>query len=220
MGKVSNNIKLRYLENTNDASVCNLYTFLNKKFSKTHRKIIVLTEDHLSGDSLFLPSLHRDPLTIDKIISVASLYPEFEFTVIHNCLNIPDTVSNITFICQGPECMINLLNNYLYAIPQAEKSFSESYFWISLNGNRRVHRYLTSMFLLGSNVEDYGLLRFDPTEILTHSNWESYLWWWQYNERPEILDIEQFYPIFKKGFYKIKNSHGFESIIYTSTSTP
>jgi hypothetical protein len=219
MRKSSSNIKRQYLANTNDASVCNLHMFLNKKFSKTHRKIIVVTDDHLGGNSLFLPSLYREPTAFDQIISVASLYPEFEFTVIHSCLNIPDTVSNITFVCQGPGMFLDG-DNYLYLKPQAEKSFAESYFWISLNGNRRVHRYLTSMFLLGSNVEDYGLLRLDPTEILSNDSWESYLSWWQYNERPEILDVEPFYPVLKKGFYKIKNLHGFESRIYSSTSTP
>jgi hypothetical protein len=60
----------------------------------------------------------------------------------------------------------------------------------------------------------------DPTEIFRHESWQSYLSWWAYNERSEILDIKQFYPVLEKGFDKIKNSQGFESREYTKTSTP
>lgn len=218
--EILKNIKLQYLANNIDVGVCNMHMLLSKTFPKNHRKIIVLTVDHLGGESLFLPLSSRKPILLDQIISVASSYPEFEFTIIHNCLNIPDAVSNIKFVCLGPAWIIHLRDNYLDIEPQSEKLFNESYFWISLNNNRRVHRYLTTMFLLGSNVEDGGLIRLDPTEILQNESWESYLGWWQYNERPEILDVESFYPVLKKGFYKIKNLHGFESRMYISTSTP
>ena len=216
---------LNYLEGIpNDTSVCNLSSLLNKTFSKEHRKILVLTKDHLSSESLFLPSSQRGRTVVDQIIATALLYPKFEFIVVHNCLNIPDVVSNIKFVCWAPEWIAQtterLSKNYSNITPQSEKIFLESYFWISLNNNRRVHRYLTSMFLLGSNVEDVGLLRLDPTEILRHESWESYLSWWKYNERPEIFDVEPFYPVLKKGFDKIKSLKGFETRAYTNTSTP
>lgn len=214
-----NALKLQYLKNT-DVSVCDMHTLLNKTFSKKHRKIIVFTRDHLSNSSLFLPTVRRAPSVLDKIISVASLYPEFDFTVIHNCLNIPDTIANILFICWAPEWITNLSNNYSWVDPQSKKLFSKPYFWISLNNNRRVHRYLTSMFLLGSDVENHGILKLDPTEILQHESWESYLEWWKYNERPEIIDVESFYQVLKKGFYKIKTGHGFEARQYNAISTP
>ena len=218
--EILNNPKLQYLANDNDVGVCNMHMLLNKTFPKNYRKIVVLTVDHLSGDSLFLPLSSRKPILLDQIISVASSYPEFEFTIVHNCLNIPDSVLNIKFVCWAPEWVTRLSNDYFYIKPQSEKLFNKSYFWISLNNNRRVHRYLTTMFLLGSDVEDRGLIKLDPTEILENDCWESYLSWWEYNDRPEILDVESFYPVLKKGFNKIKNLSGFETREYTKTSTP
>jgi hypothetical protein len=211
---------LQYLKNTEDTSICNQHELLTKTFSKKYRKIIVFTKDNLGTNSEFLPHAERPPTILDQIISVIFLYPEFEFTVVHNCLNIPDKIANISFICCAPEWITNSMNNYIRVAPQSEKLFAEPYFWLSLNNNSKVHRYLTTMFLLGNSVENHGLLRFDPTEVLRHESWQTYLSWWAHNERSEILDIKQFYPVLEKGFDKIKNSQGFESREYTKTSTP
>ena len=199
-----------------DIGVCQNYFFLNDSFDKQKSKIIVLTDDHLSNTHFFLPVDQRIPSIYEQIILKCNQYPNQEFIIIHNCIDLNIKSKNYHFVYWAPEWMSNHRNNYLNIAPQVEKNFSSDSFWISLNRNRRMHRYLTSMYLLGNGFEKFGMITLDPTEMLDHQSWETWLSWWEFNQRSDMItSVESFFPVLKNGFEKIKKGIGFTPIEYT-----
>lgn len=189
------------------------------KFTKS--KILIVNRDHLSNHDIFLPIKQRDLQPIEHLKIIANNHPDKKFFVINNCLNMQSDERNLFFISWAPEWITCIANDYRNTIPLDQKNLSGQKIWISLNNNRRVRRYLSSMYLLGKGFEKFGYLNLDPGEILEHESWDSWLEWWRYNDHPIIFDIEEHFPILKSGFYKIKQKIGYIERIYsTDTSTP
>jgi hypothetical protein len=191
--------------------------FQESNFKKSN--IVLVTTDHLSNQNIFVPKEQRELSTVDVIKNIADKHPDKNFLIINNCLNMPENKKNLHFLYWAPEWITNYRNNYQTVEPLHVKKLSGSCTWISLNNNRRIHRYLSSMYMLGNNFEDFGYLSIDSSEIEEHDTWESWLSWFEYNEQPILEPIKYYFPILKKGFYKIKNNIGFQKKIY-GLSTP
>jgi hypothetical protein len=200
-----------------DIHFCELHNLLHDNFDRNKSKIVVLTDDHLSTETMFLPVEQRHTTVVEKIIAKTKQYLNCQFTIIHNCLNIDYQSENCKFINWAPEWITyHNKTEWINVLPQSEKNFEHDYFWICLNRNKRAHRYLTAMFLLGNNFEKQGLLTLTADEILEHGNFESWLYWWHHNQHNEINDIEKYFPILKKGFDKIKQKIGYQTNSYNS----
>ena len=195
--------------------------FINTKIEFKKSKILVILRDHMSTDDIFLPIDQRTPLPIERLEKVANKHPDKKFFVINNCLNMHPKENNLFFISWAPEWITNPANDYRNIIPLDQKKLSGERIWISFNNNRRMNRYLSSMYLLGRKFEKFGYLSLDPTEILENNSWDSWLGWWAFNDHSIMMDVEEYFPILKSGFYKIKQKIGYVERKYVAgVSTP
>lgn len=183
-----------------------------ERFDK--QNIFVITRDHLVPDAYFVPVERRDRDPVKAIQSVARSHPGKNFFVINTCHNMESEVANLKFLCWAPEWIDNPFIDYRQITPVEEKHFSENKIWVSLNHNRRVSRYLAAMCLLGADLEQTGHLRIDPSEICEHKSWEGWLYWWHFNDHHTIQDIEQFFPLLEKGFYKLREKIGYTATLF------
>jgi hypothetical protein len=204
-----------FVKNKN-ITFCEVDDFLMDNFPKENSKIILLSSDHLNNDTNgFVSADQRHITKTEEIIQKTSKYKNYDFTVIHSCLNIETQYNNCKFIHWAPEWLTNKDNfSRLSVVPQSEKNFNADYFWISLNRNKRVQRYLSGMYVLGQDFEKHGYLTLTPEEILEHESFDSWVQWWNYNEHYEINSIKSFFPVLEKGFNKIKNNIGYKRMSY------
>lgn len=187
----------------------------------TSKNVLVITDDCLSDPVFFFfEKNNHSPTPLDSMFSIAANNPDTNFFVLHNCFNLPDDSPNLKLVYWAPEWVTNGRNDYRQIAPVNEKQASTATTWISLNGNRRIHRYITSMYLLGNDLERSGYLTLDPAEILEHESWHTWLSWWKYNDRNEIFSAESSFDILEKGFDKIKAGQGFFTRAYSSISAP
>jgi hypothetical protein len=169
-----------------------------------------------------------EPSTInvrEKVIEKAQKSPDQNFWIFHSWLNfesylgtdLPPNLKTVKFIDE----IWTWGDGSLYSTvqPQTEKNFNSNKHWISLGGNRRPVRYIVAMYLLGTNATDTGSLNLDPTLVLEHESWDSYLSYWNYNQRPEIFSIQHEFDILQKGFDKIKQGIGYETKSYRDVKT-
>lgn len=183
--------------------------------------VIFVLMDHLGDpEMIFLPPTDRPIGRMEKFIRLTERHPDISFLVLHNCFNMPEDRANLRFVYWVPDWVISPRNDYRLLDPVDTKCPSSAKIWISLNNNRRMHRYLTSMYLLGIDLERTGYLTLDPHTIQEHQSWQTWLSWWKYNERNEIFSVEDSFEILAKGFDKIKRNQGFVGKTYTVQTTP
>lgn len=181
----------------------------------SEKEIIVCDTEHFANPDIFLPLNQRPVQPIESIFKIVSKHPDQKFVFVNSCLNMPTSTPNTRWVSWAPHWLANDLHDYRKTIPIIEKNFSEKKIWISLNRNRRIHRYLTSMLLLGYDLDKTGHLSIDPTEIIRdNESWQSWLSWWQLNDHPEIFDVEKYFDFFQKGFNKLKQGTGYQYTCY------
>lgn len=218
-------MKINFFSAINDAGIDIVDTeiiflsddLIRKCFNKPN--IVVVTIDHLIKDDLFLPINQRKSQPVEVFKKLAEENPDHNFLIINNCLNMPLPEKNLCFLSWAPEWLSNPKNDYRQIDPLSRKNLSGNNIWICLNNNQRVHRYLTSMYILGNNLEKSGYLTIDPWEISQEESWKTWLWWWEYNDHC-ITDIQDYFPVLKKGFYKLKNNVGYKKKEYLPSFTP
>ena len=173
-----------------------------------HKKnVFVITHDSIADLNLFLPLDRRKMQPIESIRFVAHANPGTNFFIINNCLNLGAPTANLHFLSWAPEWITNPFADYRDTDPIEGKKLLTNKVWISLNNNRKVHRYLTAMYLLGAGLDRHGHLRIDPLEMYNHDSWDGWIYWWHYNDHENIKDIEQYFPILQKGFLKLKQNN-------------
>lgn len=183
-----------------------------ESFSKN---VIIITHDTISNsDFWFLPIDKMPDHGIDLIFKTAEKHPDSNFFVITENLNLCRDTDNVKFIYWGPAWLSNPYIDYRDVCPVTEKKPCMSTIWICLNHNRKIHRYITSMYLLGNELERFGKLTLDPTEIQQQESWDTWLYWWKFNEKSEIFEIESHFEVLKLGFNKIKQKQGFIQNLY------
>lgn len=180
------------------------------------KPIVVLHQDDvicLRDQGLeMLPKHRRNVPSIDLIEQKIQQYSKTQFVLIHNVTNYNSKINNLkTVQWKNNWCNYNL-DQY---IPVTNKSLNKSYHWLTLNNNVRLHRHLSCMYALGLNLESTGYIKFDPTGILFHNSWNTYLDYWKFNERNEIFSVKEKFPAFESGFNKIKTSTGYVTRSYT-----
>jgi hypothetical protein len=215
MFKLSDSIKRK------DLHFCNLSQILQNTFSKDKKKIVTIIVDIINNDTSFLPVDQRAPTNLERIIAVTQQNLDQQFFFIHNCINVDYESSNCKFFYywappKTTQYHFDSSDPYPWSDlrPQSEKNLESNCFWISLNKNKRMHRYISSMFLLGNNLEKWGLLRLTPDEILFHESWKTWLTWWNYNQRSEIYQVQKYFPVLEAGFDKIKQGVGYQTNNY------
>ena len=205
-----------HIKQNNNTFFCDQAYFLSEMFTPKKFKIVILTTDHLSTEASFWSADQKPCTQLEKLVSKTQQFPNNNFVIVHNCLNINFETPNCKFIHWAPEWIANVNYTAWYnkVLPQQQKNFDQDNFWICLNRNKRVHRYLSCMFLLGNNLETNGLITLTPDEVLEHDNFESWVHWWNYNDRKEIQDIKNYYDVLQQGFDKIKKIQGFQRNYY------
>ena len=207
---------------------CNIYyggdidDFLNIEIAPTQNILCFFGWEH-SGIQFHI-SAEKNNL-LERLAEKVSLHKNHNFWIYHSWINFDSYIngkfSNLKSVKYIDELYLHGERNvYININPQIEKNFDSKKHWFSISNNRRVHRYIAAMYLLGTEVTAKGTLRFDPTEILEHPLWEGYLEYWKYNNCNEIFSIESSFPILKKGFYKILHNVEYETRVYTQTSIP
>jgi hypothetical protein len=192
-----------------------------KPFSK--KNVFIIFSDHLGDDRDFL-SCDLEHKPHERLIQIIQDNPDQNFYVFCGILNfhqIEKTYPNVKIIHWADEMFVISNCHYTEILPQREKNFDSKKHWISVSQNKRIPRYLVGMYLLGENLDRTGLLRFDPSELLEHDSWDSYVSYWKYNDREkEIAQLLSCSSSFKKGFYKVKNKQGYESNQYRGPTDP
>jgi hypothetical protein len=192
---------------------------INQLTTKTINKknVLIMFSDHIGDNSDFL-SIKSTPQQSEQLIAVIQRNPTHNFYIFCGILNfsqIEKIYPNVRIIHWTDEMFVITNCHYIDILPQREKNFNSEKHWISVSQNKRIPRYLAAMYLLGKNLDKTGLLKFDPTELLEHESWDSYVSYWKYNNREkEITQLLSYSDAFERGFYKIKNKQGYKSNQY------
>jgi hypothetical protein len=202
----------------------NILKFLEITSTATAKNIIFFAGDHHGDVFDIIPPIRRFSVVNDIRKKVLD-NPNQNFWIFHSWLNYDSyfgqSLPNLKLIKYADEVWIQGdRTQYSTVDPQFEKNFNSTRHWISLGANRRVARYIAAMYLLGTSATSKGLLKIDPTEILEHESWESYLSYWKFNECNEIFNIESSFPTLKNGFDKIKCDVEYETRIYSPATVP
>jgi hypothetical protein len=196
----------------------------NKIVQFSKKNVIAVFSDHLGDDVHYLlPDSQRPLSKLESLINIIRSNPNQKFWIFCGALNlnkIECTLSNVKFIHWIDEMFVITDCFYHEISPQKEKNFNSDKHWISLSQNKRIHRYLAAMYLLGENLESTGLIKFDDSEFYDHETWELYQNYWEYNGKKDEFDKLLTYPSFEKGFNKIKNQQGFQSNTYRNINDP
>lgn len=218
-----------YVEELITAPNCSVYCEVGLRpildITSKEKNIIFFAWDHAGVEFTVLPPTQRQRSIIEDLKKKVLENPDQTFWIFHAWLHfelyfnkIPANLKLIKytddFSLHGPRTLYSTIS------PQSEKNLDSTKHWISLGANRRIGRYIAALYLLGSSATQHGLLKLDPTEIIFHESWDSYLSYWKYNECNEIFSIESSFPILKEGFYKMKNGVEYETRIYNPANTP
>ena len=181
-------------------------------FSK--KNILFVFSDHLGDDSDFLlPADKRSTLNIDILASIIKNNANHNFWILCGILNLNNllgTLPNVNVIHWIDEMFVIQNQHYSEVAPQKEKNLKSDKHWIMLSQNKRIHRYLAAMYLLGTNLDKTGLIRIDSSELQEHESWQSYKSYWKHNGRKDELDkLLSYSSVFEHGFNKIKNNQGY-----------
>ena len=217
----------KYSDKLLTAPSCKVYSGGISQFLEiisTAKNIIFFAWDH-HGDVFDIIPPNQQKILVNDIRKKVLDNPNQNFWIFHSWLNYDSyfgqPLSNLKLIKYVGEIWLQgNRTRYSTVNPQFEKNFDSTRHWISLGANRRVARYIAAMYLLGMSVTSKGLLKIDPTEILEHESWESYLSYWKFNHRNEIFNIESSFPILENGFDKIKRGVEYEARIYSPATVP
>lgn len=192
-----------------------------KIFNK--KNVLIVFSDWSGDDQNFL--LPNPPQKLsERLIQLIQNNPDQKFYIFCGILNlhqIEKTFTNVKIVHWADEMFAINNCHYINTLPQREKNFNSEKHWISLSQNKRLHRSLAAMYLLGQNLDKTGLLKFDPSELLENESWDSYVFYWKFNNREkEILQILAQSSVFKKGFYKVKNFQGYRPNQYRGINDP
>jgi hypothetical protein len=199
---------------------CGIQDFLDCNISK--KNVIYFAKDHWGSVFEIMPEID-DPR--EKIIEKVQKNPDQKFCIFHPWLNFEsylgaDLPANLKTIKYTDEVWDNPCSSLYYTVnPQHNKNFDSVKHWISLGANRRPVRYISAMYLLGTDATKTGLLKIDPTLVLEHESWNSYLSYWNYNHRAEIFTIQDEFAVLETGFNKIKKGIDFEPRYYIIPGT-
>lgn len=198
----------------------------NKPISFSKKNIIFVFSDHLGDDSdFFISSDKRSTLKIDILTSIIKNNANHNFWILCGLLNLNNllaTLPNVNVIHWIDEMFVFPNQKpYSEVPPQKEKNIKSDKHWIMLSQNKRVHRYLAAMYLLGTDLDKTGLIRIDSSEFQDHESWKSYKSYWKYNGRKdELAQLLSYSSIFEHGFNKIKNNQGYHKNQYRGKDDP
>ena len=181
-----------------------------KKYSST---VILPHADMMPGyeQNYWKPISQRNSSYEQLIFEKAMKHQDTMFVVVNPWFNIIQKIPNLYWLNYGHPWHLHKGCCYSDLSPVSEKQFDTRSIWICLNRNKRIHRYLIAMYLLGNDLESRGYLTVEPSELDPHPTWQDWLIWWQYNDHHEINDISEDFPALEKGFVKIKEKIGYHS---------
>ena len=182
-----------------------LRNFLDDADFSPKKNIIIINQDSLDSEHLFLPQLLRPKYPCEHALELSKKCSDRNFIILHNNLNIPQGTTNLHWIEWAQEWMTGVYGDWRNVEPVYQKNFVDKMTWISLNNNRRTHRDLMALLLLGLDLDKTGFLSLDTSDLLAHSSWAGYLSWWLANDHAEIMDAQKYFDIFEHGFDKIKH---------------
>jgi hypothetical protein len=213
-----------YADRLLTAQCCDVYYGYSPDFLKINsikKNIVFFAWDHHGDTFQVLAPDHQPPSVIEGIKRKVSENQDQTFWIFHSWLNFDCKLPNLKIVKYTDEVWLHGTRNlYSTVEPQFDKNFNSTKHWILLGANRRVARYIAAMYLLGTDVSANGLLKFDPTEMLEHESWESYLSYWKFNKCNKLFSIDSSFPILKNGFDKIKRGVEYEAKIYSPAAAP
>lgn len=179
----------------------------------TKRNVLVLTVDHWGDDEFLLTPCHeRLPDSIDKLRTALQQVPDKRIYVTTTCPFLHEYFAdcpNVKIIYWNPEFVMNPNTCYQGLVPVFDKNFDQSWHWLCLNNNTRMHRNVANLLILGNSITN-GFVKFDPKALLEHESWPSFLSYLEFNRYTYLQSqADQIYPILEKGFERLKNLDGF-----------
>lgn len=187
--------------------------------NSAQKNIIIINQDSLDHEHFFLPKLLRPKQPCELAFEFSKQYPDRNFVILHNSLNMPEPTDNLHWIDWAQEWMTSTVGDWRNVEPVYQKNFVTNMTWISLNNNRRPHRDLMALLLLGMDLDQTGLVSLDTSELMQNNSWAGYLSWWLANDHAEIMDAKQYFDIFEHGFEKIKKGKGYRHRSYIPRSS-
>jgi len=178
---------------------------------KPSKNLVVICNDDMvcfydDATLELLPFNRRRISTEDLLKNTFTKFRNTQFVLFHNVVNLNINCTN----CLQVQLGNNWTNkNLLHYRPVNNKLFGENYHWITLNNNKRLHRTLSCMYLLGKHFDGTGYIKVDPSDIEHEPSWNDYLDYWRINERNEIFTVSEKHGIFEKGFTKLKKGNGY-----------
>lgn len=189
------------------------------EFDVPDNNLAFFSIDHWGDDELLLLPNADDPVEkLRKVLQNNKGKHFYCFTVCPFFSEFFKDYNNIDMIHWGDEFLLQpSSNNYGCIKPVGEKTFSQDHHWIFTSRNRRFHRAIFAIFLLGMKVPN-GLIRIDPSYALENNSWPGVLDYLAYNNYHYLNSILSTYQdILKHGFHRLKSGDGFYSLERDST---
>ena len=175
--------------------------------------------DHWGDDELLLSPGAEDPVEkLQKILPDNKSKHFYVFTVCPFLSEFFKDHDNVDIIHWGDEFLLQpSSNNYGQLRPVSEKTLNRDSHWIFTSRNRRFHRAISAMLLLGLEIPN-GVVRIDPSYVLEHDSWSGLLNYLAYNNYQYLNSILRTYQnVLKHGFDRLKSVDGFYSLERDST---
>lgn len=185
--------------------------------------LIIATDDNWGDDQVLLAPISNYPYNgIEKFCETAKKHSDKMFYVLTACPWLPEIFNdlnqdNAMAIFWGDTFLLHPKANYQGLMPVSQKKFSQTWHWTFLSRNRRMHRNFCAMYLLGKYLPD-GMIRFDPSDLLEHESWDSFLSYLKYNRYRYHHALSRYYPVFDIGFQRVKQGQGYIVNNYEPTS--
>lgn len=170
--------------------------------------------DYWGDDELFLVPGTEDPVEkLQKVLADNKTKHFYVFTVCPFLSDFFIDYDNVDIIHWGDEFLLQpVSNNYGQLKPVSEKTLNQDHHWFFSSRNRRFHRAIAAMILLGLELPN-GVVRIDPSFILENDSWSGVLNYLAYNNYQylnSILSTHQ--DVLRRGFDRLKSADGFYSI--------
>lgn len=180
--------------------------------SKSH--IILPTAEHYGDDEFLLTPKNQSPKNlIERMCETATAHSNKTFYILTACPWLTEIFDgtnpgNVMAVFWGDAFLVDRRLCYQGLEPVKQKTFSQQWHWTFLSHNRRMHRNFCAMYLIGKYLPN-GLIRFDPSALLEHQSWTTFLSYLKYNGYSYHRSLSRYYSVFDIGFERVKQGQGY-----------
>lgn len=184
--------------------------------------VVLFVTDYAANDDGSLNNSIR--LSYKNFQNIILSNPKIDFIVCSTMVNLESqflSLPNLYLINTGLEMDWINTQQYQSVSPVLEKNLSSEKIWLGISGtcnDSRIHRPISGALLLGLDAERTGVLRFSGEHFKIHDSWDTYTWYHEYNQRPEIKYLSPLSEVLNEGMQKAKswNEHTGSTEVYNT----